>query len=168
MSRLENVTASCRCAYCSNSGLVVVDSGDLPLTDEERKVRGPRRTVYAEAYGPCPYCERGYLIEFPVPDPSNYHKEGAWGTDGYWRGRPANLTPVDTGEKPLPPDENLRRARKLAAELRRAGHAVSLSGSGHWLVQTEAGGGVWFAQTPSDRRWIRNTRASLRRAGIEL
>jgi hypothetical protein len=54
------------CDLCEDNGLVAMATGD---------------SRYPEASVPCPSCDRGRAIEFPL------EARGAWGPDGFWRGR---------------------------------------------------------------------------------
>ena len=89
-----------KCAYCTD-GLVVV--------------QGPT-DAYAEAYGPCPKCEAGHLVEYPAPDAKGRQKPGPWGENGYWRGRDKSFLEPRL-DVPLPYAENQRRAQAFLASL---------------------------------------------------
>lgn len=52
------------CTVCSDTGMVAVGVNE-----------------YGEITGPCPSCDRGKRIEFPLDS------VGPWGEDGFWRGR---------------------------------------------------------------------------------
>ena len=52
------------CTVCSDTGMVAVGMNE-----------------YGEITGPCPSCDRGKRIEFPLDS------VGPWGEDGFWRGR---------------------------------------------------------------------------------
>lgn len=109
------------CAFCDNTGWVVVDTG-TPLGKEwetwatqvkgmpvpERQRKQLTRDIYGEALGPCPHCERGKTLEFPQEG------RGRWGKDGYWRGKSTSfLHPERTNDAPLPLSENKKRMREL-------------------------------------------------------
>ena len=72
-SRTQNVTGRDRCRWCADEGQVVVQI----------------RSGGYEETGPCPYCEKGFAVEFPTS------KTGPWGAEGYWHGRVhADLEPL--------------------------------------------------------------------------
>ena len=56
---------------------------------------------------------------------------------------------------------------QFVRELERAGYAVRKTKGGHWVVRV-AGRNVVMPSSPSDWRSMRNARAELRRAGVEL
>lgn len=61
------------CHVCSDTGQVVVGRGSHMWRGKQRET--------AEQMAPCPECERGKSLEFPL------EKRGPWGTLGFWRGR---------------------------------------------------------------------------------
>jgi hypothetical protein len=89
------------CRYCID-GLVVTIVGPEP---------------YGEAFGPCPKCEAGHLLEFPAPDEKGKTKPGTWGKDGFWRGRDHSWLEPLPDPSPLPRDENRRRMKELLGSL---------------------------------------------------
>lgn len=79
--RLRNYTGSEDCRACSDSALVVA---------EHRPGGSPNKPVQIEIYGPCPFCERGFRLEFGLGKDRNGGEltgPGVWGEDGYWKGR---------------------------------------------------------------------------------
>lgn len=69
--RVANVTGVESCRTCGDEAMVVVDDGAVP----------------------CPFCERGFGLEFGIGRDANgveYERTdgGPWGKSGFWRGRP--------------------------------------------------------------------------------
>jgi hypothetical protein len=95
--RTANVTKKVPCRCCGYSGWAVRMNGDR------------------EEAVPCPFCERGFDVEFPGSG------KGPWGEDGFWRGRdPGESLEVlydDTGGR-LPPSERARLAQEARAVVR--------------------------------------------------
>lgn len=93
--RVANVSSKAHCEWCCDDGYVLVGYNRLG-TDE---------------MGPCPYCEKGFAIEFPEKP-----RVGPWGIEGYWRGRSTTgiAKICNHGVRPVgpPPDWNalVRRA----------------------------------------------------------
>lgn len=53
--------------------------------------------------------------------------------------------------------------RKLVRQLRREGWAAEFRGSSHILLTHPSGQTLTLASSPSDRRWLANVRADVRR-----
>ncbi len=91
------------------------DNGWVPETYRTDTHNNRHATV--EEMAPCPFCQRGYIFEYP--DPKWLAKPEAtqppWGLDGYWQGRdiPEHLVKlwVDTGR----PQQTLSQAQQIAA-----------------------------------------------------
>jgi hypothetical protein len=94
------------CRYCVDGWVVVSLRGEF------------------EEWGPCPKCPDGKLLEFPAPDSHGRTRIGPWGVGGFWEGRPADLEPLHTDQKPLPHSENAARMRTLMASLNFKGMAA--------------------------------------------
>ncbi len=110
--RTRNAPGPEHCEYCADIGWVVFDTG---VPEELWPVyRAAAKVIYGESYGPCPMCERGGLVEFPVADKHGVARRPPWGADGFWRGRMPQLVPLPSRDKPLPQAENARRMRELA------------------------------------------------------
>lgn len=58
--------------------------------------------------------------------------------------------------------------RKLARRAREAGAEVTPTGSGHLTVRYRGRFVLSLSSTPSDGRWLKNARAAMRRAGLEV
>jgi hypothetical protein len=74
LPRIQNFTAKTRCPSCDDEAVVLVTEGAAP----------------------CPFCERGFRLEFGlgVKNGEEYENPegGPWGKAGFWRGRsPAEL-----------------------------------------------------------------------------
>lgn len=100
------------CASCGDEGQLVVNQRLDPRGYGE--FSGP-----FEETGPCPFCVKGLWIEFPSRNPKTYEKNpnayGAWGPEGYWRGRdvPVELLRHHSDNAPMSLDDNLMRLRAL-------------------------------------------------------
>jgi hypothetical protein len=106
--RTDNVDGDEHCRYCCTSlGLVVVGSEHTQQKIDH--VAGGECPGCFEMYGPCPFCERGRLAEFPE------RGRGPWGKDGYWKGMPYDaLRPSCVcDEKPQPMREQAAQWREL-------------------------------------------------------
>ena len=57
---------------------------------------------------------------------------------------------------------------KLLRQAKKLGAVVTRCRSGHFLITTPNGARVIASATPSDRRSLLNTRAQLRRAGLNI
>lgn len=57
---------------------------------------------------------------------------------------------------------------KLIRKIRKAGWTVCKTKKAHWKVTSPSGESVVLPSTPSEYRSMRNTRALLRRAGLEV
>lgn len=71
------------CAHCGDEGVVIVGTET-------------RRGIEYEQAGPCPFCARGFRLEFGIGAKKaadgtlvEYEKPdgGPWGRAGFWRGR---------------------------------------------------------------------------------
>lgn len=85
------------CGWCGNDGIVFVGWSRCG-TDQ---------------MAPCPYCEVGFRAEFG----KRVDGRGAWGSDGYWRGRQTGGLERLGRYEPLPVAENRSRLRALAARV---------------------------------------------------
>ncbi len=95
-ARTANVSGNAHCRWCANSSFVAVRHQAHP---------------FAEDMGPCPYCEKGALVEFGETGQKRWPK-------GFWEGRTAELEPLEAPlSHPLPPAENGKRLRELGKRL---------------------------------------------------
>lgn len=95
--RVQNKSGSEKCRRCDDDALIQVEP--------DQTIGGIR---YEGAYGPCPDCERGQLVEF----------SGRWGAEGFWARNPylrQNLGPVGTPVRELSPEEHERVKAELKA-----------------------------------------------------
>lgn len=78
------------CEHCGDTGAVVA-------------ILRRHLEDFIEEYGPCPYCQQGYNLEFNTK---------AWGKDGYWQGREhATIQPLyPNGTTVQPPANQLQQA----------------------------------------------------------
>jgi hypothetical protein len=58
--------------------------------------------------------------------------------------------------------------RQLLTKAEKAGCTVELRRAGHWKVTTPGGQAVFCAASPSDSHALKNTKAELRRRGVDL
>lgn len=102
--RILNVSGIEVCEWC-HRGLAIVAYRPTKKGDD------------VPEYGPCPWCERGGITEFPTGVKGPHGEPGAkpsWGKEGYWRGRtPAVERPPADERPPFPPQENALRSRLL-------------------------------------------------------
>lgn len=93
--RTPNVSKREPCRYCGFSGWCV-------LSDESA--------------APCPFCEKGFDVEFPSSG------KGPWGEDGFWRGRKPEERGVqglyDLQGNRLPLPERVRLAQEARNVIR--------------------------------------------------
>lgn len=115
--RTPNWSEDSLCDWCLNTALVTV-SGEVHEGGD------------GTAQAPCPYCERGWRVEYAigvrkdsrdkvVDSEHGNPRGGPWGLDGYWRGRTSAIElprRVESYEKPAWIDR-WRRAR-LAHDFR--------------------------------------------------
>ena len=67
----------------------------------------PEGKGHLPMYGPCPYCEQGARLEFPMQG------RPLWGEEGYWQGRPHTITPPAKSGRHTSATENLMRCKLL-------------------------------------------------------
>lgn len=111
---LRNVSGKERCPFCDNCGWVVfARRHDSPRPHEVDGALG-RCPFCSDEMAPCPACEVGLHIEFPLPDKDGRERVGNWGPEGFWRGRrleaPRQLAMGEvaaTVEKGAPPPPEL-------------------------------------------------------------
>ncbi len=125
--RIANLTRSETCGYCSDDGTAVVShrAPELAMVMVKGKLtkREPVAGEFYEEYGPCPWCEKGYQIEFGIG-----HKLDARGQrqeyrnphppwrDGFWKGRPTVVAESPPKHSiALPTKENHIRSLLLLA-----------------------------------------------------
>jgi hypothetical protein len=65
-------------------------------------------------------------------------------------------------------NDNSRQIQNLLKQVQTMGCTVTLRKAGHYKITTPDGNVVFCAQTPSDWRGIKQTRALLRRAGVQV
>ncbi len=108
-ARTQNVAGIEYCRYC-DGGWVVWDAGDPPGA----------YPCYGESFAPCPFCEKGHLVEFPVAKEENKPPpKPPWGRAGFWSRHDADmLEPRPRASAPLPPDESRTRLAELRQVLR--------------------------------------------------
>lgn len=112
------------CAYCANTGFVV-----YLIRDGHDEM------------APCCYCDTGKLIEFPPPDSKGNPRVGAWGEDGFWKGRDhSHLKPLNTFTKLVPPPAEFKEifARLLAEEPEPAPRSRLETGERHFTEDTRS------------------------------
>lgn len=97
--RHRNATGRENCRTCGNGALILVETEPRPVLrlvpreGDRPPIVAPTGSTYAaELYGPCPFCERGFRVEFGVGsrhDGTEYTNPdgGPWGADGFWQGR---------------------------------------------------------------------------------
>lgn len=114
INRVQNVSGHGHCEYCCGTG-----------NQPDHVSRSPGGWVFVGYSGvgtdqlaPCPYCEAGWIVEFPEKG------KGPWGFEGYWRGREtAGLEKTcRCSEKPLSPVENKARLAGLMRKLSAVGN----------------------------------------------
>src|SRR6266542_2243681 len=89
-ARTQNVSAKNSCRWCGDEGMapVQVRPAHEHLRCGKHVFAAPANSGYEE-FAPCPYCEKGFAVEFPTANPKSGRPTdaGPWGKDGYWRGR---------------------------------------------------------------------------------
>ncbi len=107
--RFANVTGHATCPHCID-GLALVQTRPATASIVRPHGRLERREASGdyEEYGPCPWCELGFKVEFPVEK-----QDRTWKL-GYWQGRPGVVVDPPPVDPPaLSGAENLLRTRLL-------------------------------------------------------
>lgn len=99
-----------QCWYCDDTGWVVVQTRPAQRFALNGRIHEPAEGACYEEMAPCPFCERGYGLEFPAADAN---VKPPWGIDGFWQGRDIpEIEPMRRGA-PMPPAEQAKRMREL-------------------------------------------------------
>lgn len=120
--RTQNYSTAAHCGYCLNVGLVITGRYRSPA---------PEHPLH-DGYGPCPFCERGFRLEFGLGRTTDGRELQAdnppWGKDGFWQGEVESAPLPVQDDRPLSRQENLLRLKllNLRAAGRRADPLLSL------------------------------------------
>lgn len=95
------------CSWCADTGWVTANLRAAKQSAWARQ-RNIQPNGWYEEVAPCPYCAKGYALEFPEKSTP------VWGVDGYWKHiDEVVLEPMYApSSKPLSVEENRRRWRE--------------------------------------------------------
>jgi hypothetical protein len=119
--RFANVTGHAVCPHCVD-GLALVQTRPATASIVRPHGRLERREAQGsyEEYGPCPWCELGFKVEYPEEKHAR-----AWPL-GYWQGRPPVVVdPPPANPEPLSVAENALRLKLLERRYEMVAQGVS-------------------------------------------
>jgi hypothetical protein len=95
-ARIANVDGESHCGTCGDSGWVVVSVRPVAASGFARRFGiEPASGAGEEEYGPCPWCQAGYAVEWQ----KGGSRGNPWGRNGFWRGRDPLALLADGGDE---------------------------------------------------------------------